>query len=88
VCHRATPAVFHREARLGTIQGLDLTFLIYAEDKRMLGWVQIHPHHILHFLLEVRIATELEEADPVRFEAVRLPHALYQHGIGPQMPDY
>jgi len=33
VCHRAITVFLQREARLGTVQGLDLAFLIYAEDE-------------------------------------------------------
>jgi len=86
VRHRATAAFLHREARLGAIQGLDLAFLVDAQDEGMRGWVQVQAHHILHFVLEVRVATELEGTDQMGLEAVRLPHALHQGGVGPQLP--
>ena len=76
VRHGAAPTVLHREARLGAIQGLDLAFLIHAEDEGMLGRVQLQAYDILHFLLEVRIPAERERADPLRLEAVCLPHVL------------
>ena len=86
VRHGAAPTVLHREARLGAIQGLDLAFLIHAEDEGMLGRVQLQAYDILHVLLEVRIPAERERADPLRLEAVCLPHTLYQRGVGVQIP--
>lgn len=86
VRHCATAALFHREAGLGAVQGLDLAFLIHAQDEGVLRRVQIQAHHIRHFLLKVGIPAELEGADQMGFEAMCLPHALHQRRIGPQMP--
>lgn len=86
VRHRAAAALLHREARLGTVQGLDLAFLIHAEDERVLGWIQVQAHNILDLLLEARVATELKGPDQMGLEAVRVPHALHQSRVGPQMP--
>jgi len=83
--HRATPTVFQREARLGAVQGLDLTFFIHAEDESMRGRIQIQAHYIRHLLLKLWVATQLEWADPMGFEAMRGPYPLHQRGIGPQV---
>ena len=39
VCHRATPALFHGQARLGPLQRLNLAFLIDAQDYCLVGRV-------------------------------------------------
>lgn len=51
----------------------------------MLRRAQVQAHHLRHFRLEVRISAELEGTDQMGLETVRMPHALYQRGIGSQM---
>src|SRR5450756_2786673 len=41
VGHSSWPALLHREARLGAVQGLDLRFLVEGEHDGIVGWIQI-----------------------------------------------
>jgi hypothetical protein len=86
VGHRAAPALLQGEAGLGTIQRVDLAFLIHAQDHGMLGRVQIQAHHILQLVLEVRILAELEGPDPVGLQAMGSPDSLHERGVCTQMP--
>jgi hypothetical protein len=81
--HRAAPAFLQREAGLGAIERLDLAFLIHRQNDRMFRRMQIQSHHILQFLLEVWILTELEGADPMGAEAMGGPDPLDKRGIRP-----
>ncbi|VBA44580.1 hypothetical protein LAUMK136_05684 [Mycobacterium attenuatum] len=36
-------ARLHRRHRLGAIQGLDLGFLVHAQNDRVLRWIQVQP---------------------------------------------
>src|SRR6201997_5927372 len=49
-----------RKNGLRALQGLNLAFLIYAEDDRLIRWVPIEPHNVPHFPSKFRIVTELE----------------------------
>lgn len=51
----------------------------------MLGRVQIQPHHILQFVLEVRILTELEGSDSVGLETMGSPDPLHERRMRPQV---
>ena len=84
--HRAAATGLQRQAGLRAIQGLDLAFLIHAEDDGMLGRVQIQAHHILQLVLEVRISTELKGPDPVGLQAMGGPDPLHERGIRAQVP--
>lgn len=84
--HRPAPPLLQGESRLGPLQGLDLTFLIHAEDDGMLGRVEIQSHDILQFLLEVWIPTELKGADPVGLQTMSGPDPMHECGVRPQVP--
>ena len=42
------------------IQCLNLALLVYAQDDRLLGRIQVQPHHIGHLFQKLRIARELK----------------------------
>jgi hypothetical protein len=85
VRHRAAPALFDRQARLGAVQRLNLTFFIAAQDQRMVGRIEVQPDDIHQFLGEGRIAAELEGSDLERFQVMRLPHAVDQVGANAEV---
>ena len=71
--HGACPARFDGQRRLGTVQGLDLGFLVEAEHHRPLGGIQVQPDHIGELGLEVRIVGQLEHIGAPRPQTPRPP---------------
>jgi len=55
----------HPQARLRTVERLDLALFVAAEHQRVIGRLQVQPHHIQQLVLEARIARELEGARPL-----------------------
>ena len=53
--HGSGAALLHRQARLGTIERLNLAFLINAKYQRVLRWVHIKTHDIVEFRYEIRV---------------------------------
>jgi hypothetical protein len=94
VGHCATAAFLHREARLGTVQGLDLAFLIHAQDEGMpclpagrSGGSRDQAHDIFYCLLKVWIPA-CQQGQPVRGKAPApqahgLPTGPHGGGNGP-----
>ena len=73
VGHRGTAPFFHRQTRLGAIEGLDLALFVYAEDQRPVGWIEVEPDHVLHLGREVLVTRDFERFDQMRLElAVRV----------------
>jgi hypothetical protein len=66
VSPRATAPALDRQSRLRTIQGLNLALFINAQHYRILGRVQVHPHHIQELRHEMRVSRELEGLLAVR----------------------
>ncbi len=58
VRHRAAAPFLQRQARLGAIQGLDLTLLIKAQHQGLVRRVQLQAHHIGQFLDEAFVAED------------------------------
>jgi hypothetical protein len=52
---------------------LNLALFVAAEHDRMLGRIQVQPHHVIEPGGERRIMGQLERRDPVRLEAMRPP---------------
>ncbi len=73
---RPTAALPERQARLGPVEGLDVTLLIHTQHQRMLRGIEVEPHHICEFLMEARIVAELERADLVRLQPMHVPDAM------------
>ena len=78
VRHGPRPALFHRQARLRPVERLNLALLVDAEHQGVFGGIQIETHHIAHLLIKLRVSTELERADQMWFQAVRMPDALHR----------
>ena len=61
--HRAGAARFHRQARLGAVERLDLALFVDREDHRMSGRVDVEADNVLEFLCEFGIVRQLERSD-------------------------
>ncbi len=73
VRQRPAAPFLHREARLGAVEGLDLAFLVDAQDQGLVWRIQIQPHHIVQFVEELGVAAELEGLEQMRLELVLSP---------------
>jgi hypothetical protein len=69
------PALLEREARLGTIQSLDLALFIEGEDDGPFRRCHIETDHVAELFDETRVGGELEVPDPVRLEPMGRPDA-------------
>ena len=61
--HCAGAARFHRQARLGAVERLDLALFVDREDHRMSGRVDVEADNVLEFLCELGIVRQLERSD-------------------------
>ena len=50
--HRLSTALLHRQARLRTIERLNLAFLVDAEHDCLVGWIEVEPDNVDYFLSE------------------------------------
>jgi len=75
VGHGAETPLLHGQARLGTVQRLDLAFLIDGQDDSVSGRIDVKPDHIAQLADEVRIVRELELPIAVRLQAMGTPDA-------------
>jgi len=64
---------------LGTIEGLDLTFLVDAQDHSLVWRVEIKADHIVELFDKTFVAAELESLGQMRLEAVSIPNTLNRH---------
>lgn len=83
MCQRVASPRPHREPRLGSIQGLDLTLLVRTEDQGYIGRIRIEPHHIGQLLNKLRVSTELERANQMRLKPVGVPPPMDSFGTDP-----
>lgn len=67
------------QERLGSVEGLDLRFLIEAQNHGVVRRIQVKPDNIVDFLLGVGIGAELERPELVRLEIMALPNAADGH---------
>ena len=91
--HCPGAAGLHRQARLGTVEGLDLALLVNGEDDRVGRRIDIKTDDVLEFLCKLRVIRQLEGADAVRCKLVGFQDALHrpqahprrlgQHATGP-----
>ena len=81
--HGGAAPFFHRQTGLGTIEGLDLAFLVKAEHDGMGGRIDIETDHLLELLGEFGIVGELERAHPMGLQPVPLPDASHRRGADP-----
>ena len=73
---RADMADAQRQSRLGTVQGLNLTFFIAAQHQCLVWRVQIQPDDVPEFLFEVGIVGQLERMSQVRLYVIGSPYTL------------
>jgi hypothetical protein len=59
-------ALFHRQARLGPVQNLNLTLLVGAQNYGVFRGIQAQPNDVLQSFAELGIAAEFEGSHPVR----------------------
>ena len=52
VRHRLSTALLHRQARLRTIERLNLAFLVDAEHDCLVGWIEVEPDDVDYFVSE------------------------------------
>ena len=76
VRHRAGAAWFHRQTGLRSLERLDLTLLVDAEHEGFVRRIHVQPHHVGQLLDKRRIRRELEGADAVRLQAMRVPDPM------------
>lgn len=81
----AATALLERQPGLGAIQGLNLTFLIDAQNHGLVRRIEIDTHNVGELLDKALVAGKLEGASQVGLESVQLPdalHALEAHAFG------
>ena len=83
VGHGAGPALLHRQARLGAIEGLDLALLVDREDDGVSRRIDVEADDVLELGGEVRIVGQLELAHPMGLETMRSPDALHRADADP-----
>ena len=57
----------HRQHWLGTIQRLNLRFLINGKHCRIFRWIHVQANNIDYFLSKIRIIADFEIFEPMRF---------------------
>src|SRR6516164_1707883 len=77
VGHRPGASLFHRQARLGAVESLDLALLVDREHEAVRRRVDVKANHIVHFRGELRVAAELEDPQPMRCKTMGTPDFLY-----------
>jgi len=77
VRHRATAARLHRQARLASVESLNLALFIDAEHQRLVGRVQVKADDVDELFNKLRIATHLERRHPVWPQPMLLPNPAH-----------
>lgn len=76
VRHRAAAPLLDWQAWLCPIEGLDLAFLVDAQDHGIVWWIDVKANNIGELFEKVFITAELESLDQVRLEVMLLPDTL------------
>ena len=76
VGHGPGAALFHRQAGLSAIEGLDLALFVDAEHDGVRGGIDIKPDHVAQLVDELGVLRQLELPDPMGLEPMRAPDAL------------
>ena len=74
----ATP-LLDRQSWLGTIECLDLAFLVDAQDQGLVWRVEIKADHIVELFDKTLVAAELESLVQMRLKPVSIPNTLNGH---------
>ncbi|MCG5526087.1 hypothetical protein LRB11_14275, partial [Ectothiorhodospira haloalkaliphila] len=67
-----------RQAWLGAIQGLDLTFLVHRQHHGTVGWIHVEPHDVLDLVHEFRVRGQFEGLHKVWLESKSLPDPVHR----------
>src|SRR5437764_5755497 len=91
VCHGPALAGFERQARLGSVESLDLRLLVDGQHDGMCRRAHIEADDVLDLLGESGVLGALEGSQSVRLQPMRLPDALDRaqreaHGSGHRAP--
>jgi len=70
VGHGGAAPFLHRQAGLGTVEGLDLTLLVEAEHDSVGRRIDVEPDHLLELVGEFGIVGNLEGAHPMRLQSM------------------
>src|SRR5262245_24318629 len=76
--HRPGVARLHRQARLGTVERLDLVLFVDRENNRMGGRIDVEADDIRELLGELRVRRQLERAYAMRRELVGFQDTLHR----------
>ena len=71
--HGAETPLFHGQARLGTVEGLDLAFLVDGQDDGVGGRIDVEANDIAQLADEIGIVGELELSVAVGLQAMGTP---------------
>lgn len=71
--HCSTATFLQGQTGLGSVQSLDLAFLIHAQNQRLVWRIQIKPHDVAQLLHEPLVTAEFEGPDQMRLQIVLLP---------------
>lgn len=66
----------HRQQGARAVQGLNLGFLILAQDQRFVGLLQVESHNIAHLLDKQGIGRQFERLRAMRLQAEGPPDAM------------
>ena len=71
--HCSTAAFLQGQTGLGSVKGLDLAFLVQAQNQGLLRRIQIQPHDIAQLLDKAFVTAEFKGADQMGLQVVPLP---------------
>src|SRR6516164_3135187 len=74
--HGLAPTADHRERRLGTIECLNLRFLVHTQDDCLIRRVEIQTDYISELLEKLPVGRQLEGSHPMRMKVVSVPDAM------------
>jgi len=64
--HRLPPPFFERQARLSSVERLDLALLVNAEHNRMVRRINVKSDHIVQFFCKFRVIRQFERLHLMR----------------------
>ena len=76
VCHGSRTAFLHRQARLSSVECLNLAFFVDRQDDGVCRGIDIEADNVAELLSEFRVLRQLEAPNAVRSELVGLQNGL------------
>ena len=83
--HGATASLFEGQTWLGSVEGLDLGFLINAQDESMIGRVHVEAHHILNLLYKMLVIAQLEGPRQMGLQPMGFPDPVDQRMVNSKL---